>query len=332
LLYLLAALGLARDQMAWATQGRAWFTFGLLTSLGVLQLFFGYIENYSFAAAGVLIYLWLGVRALAGQTPLWLAAGALALTNALHPSTIILAPSLLYGGWVCLEKSRSQQNKVSLATLCSGSMAIVLPMAIVGLAIVGLMEWGGHGLATLISTDRPGGGDAHLFVPLWAVTTRWEHYTMFSWLHLRDFLNQQLLVAPVVLPGLAVVVMAVFLEKWSVSNTQNIPASGIPEAYNAIPHAAPKGHPRTPHSMFLLLATFAYLFFVWVWNPDYGGQRDWDLFSLAAIPAALLLATTLPRRFADPRYLQAGTIPLLMLQWLHSAAWLYQNTLPWEWP
>ena len=26
-----------------------------------------------------------------------------------------------------------------------------------------------------------------------------------------------------------------------------------------------------------------------LWNPDYGGQRDWDLFSLA-IPATLLLA------------------------------------------
>lgn len=52
----------------------------------------------------------------------------------------------------------------------------------------------------------------------------------------------------------------------------------------------------------------------------------------AALPAALWLAATLPRRFADPRYLSAGIIPLLMLQWFHLAAWLYQNTLPWDWP
>ena len=99
--------------------------------------------------------------------------------------------------------------------------------------------------------------------------------------------------------------------------------------------AQPTSPPATPHSpsvLFLLIATVAYLLFVWVWNPDYGGQRDWDLFSLSAMPATVLLATTLARRFADQRYLQAGTIPLLMLQWLHLAAWVYQNTLPWTWP
>ena len=77
----------------------AWVTFGLLTSLGLIQLFFGYVENYSFAAVGVLAYLWLGLGVLDGKRPLWLAAGVLAVTNATHPSTVILAPSLLYLGW-----------------------------------------------------------------------------------------------------------------------------------------------------------------------------------------------------------------------------------------
>ncbi|MEZ4555040.1 MAG: hypothetical protein R2854_01060 [Caldilineaceae bacterium] len=77
----------------------AWLTYGLLVSLGLLQLFFGYVENYSFAAVGVLAYLWLGLRVPAGASPLWLAATVLAVTNATHPSTIVLAPSLLYLGW-----------------------------------------------------------------------------------------------------------------------------------------------------------------------------------------------------------------------------------------
>ncbi len=310
LLYLVATLGLAREQ--WVAS--AWLTFGLLASLGILQLFFGYVENYSFAAAGVLLYLWLGLRTLAGKTPLWITASVLALTHALHPSTLVLAPSLLYCGWHSLRtiqvigRNNRRQRTVLLIILSIG-----LPMLLVGLGVVGLMESGGHGIRMLISTDRPGGGDARPFVPLWAITTRWEHYTMFSWLHLRDFLQQQLLVAPVVLPSLLVVLIATLAEWRAKQKTE------VTEGYNSIIH-------------FLLLASFCYLLFTWVWNPDYGGQRDWDLFSLAAIPTALLLVATLTKRFADQRYLQAGTIPLLMLQWLHLAAWIYQNTRPWQWP
>ncbi|MBX3013886.1 MAG: hypothetical protein KF832_20355 [Caldilineaceae bacterium] len=69
-----------------------------------------------------------------------------------------------------------------------------------------------------------------------------------------------------------------------------------------------------------------------MWNPDYGGQRDGDLFSLATMPTTLWLVMLLARQFMDLSDLQAGTIPLLMLQWFHLTAWIYQNTLPWAWP
>lgn len=315
LFYLLAALGLVRDQKG----GPGWLSFGLLASLGVLQLFFGYIENYSFVAAGILLYLWLGLRVITGQAPLWLAASLLALTHAFHPSTIILAPSLLYLGWIDWQKQAHHQNKSPWSAVLSAGAALLLPMFIGGLAVIGLMEWGGHGLAALVSTDRPGGGDGRPFVPLWTTTTRWEHYTMFSWLHLRDFLNQQLLVAPVVLPGLVLVALAGLSEKLRFRLTKEPTTDNV-------------GSSTAQAVQFLLLAALSYQLFIWLWNPDYGGQRDWDLFSLAAIPAALLLTTTLARRFADPHYLLGGAIPLLMLQWLQLAVWVYQNTLPWDWP
>jgi len=309
LLYLGAAFRLACEQRV----APSWLTFGLLTSLGVLQLFFGYIENYSFAAAGILLYLWLGLRTIAGKTPLWITASALALTHAFHPSTVVLAPSLLYCGWHCLRipQPKPRNNRQWRAVLLI-ILSIGLPMLLVGLGVVGLMESGGHGIDVLTSSDRPGGGDARPFVPLWAISTRWEHYTMFSWLHLRDFLQQQLLVAPVVLPSLLLVLIATLAPWYTKSKLDDAQPSAV--------------------LRFLLLAAFGYLLFTWVWNPDYGGQRDWDLFSLAAIPTSLLLAATLTKRFSDQRYLQAGTIPLLMLQWLHLAAWVYQNTLPWQWP
>ena len=171
-LYLLVAMALSEDEEL----APAWLTYGLLVSLGLMQLFFGYIENYSFAVAGVLAYLWLGFGVLRGKRALWVAASILALTNATHPSTIILAPSLLYLGWH-IWRSR---NRSALSVV----LHIALPMLAVGITTFLWMEMSGHGLYALLNTDRPGGGDARWFVPLWATTTRWEHYTMFSWPHL----------------------------------------------------------------------------------------------------------------------------------------------------
>lgn len=299
MLYLGAALTVARRLQPTPR----WLTFGLLTSLGVIQLFFGYIENYSFAAAGILLYLGWGIAALHDEQPLWSAATALAITNALHPSTIILLPSLLYVGWVLAQKRNKSARFVVLY--------IGLPLTLVALATIGLMETGNHGIAALLSTDRPGGGDARFFVPVWTTTTRWEQYIMFSWLHLRDLINQQLLVAPVVLPALLII------GPWLFSPNQ-------------IEEQPPRKVDATVR--FLAIATLSHWLLIWTWNPDYGGQRDWDLFSLAAIPAALLLAVALPRRLSHPRYLQGGAIGLLMLQCLQTVAWIYQNTLPWNWP
>ncbi|MEZ4862333.1 MAG: hypothetical protein R3C14_13540 [Caldilineaceae bacterium] len=316
-LYLAAAVAVTRV----LAPAPAWLTFGLLASLGVIQLFFGYVENYSFVAAAILIYLWLGLATLQRRAPLWLAATALALANALHPSTVILAPTLLYCGWVVVGPKSTAQLRWWQAT-----SAIFVPMLLIGGATVGMMEAGGHGLRALFTSDRPGGGDAHLFVPLWQITTRWEHYTMFSWLHLRDFLNEQLLVAPIILPGLLLGLLTIIATRGS--------PLGAPPATSDSPPANSQQPTANSHSLhFLTLATAAYLLFTWVWNPDYGGQRDWDLFSLAAIPTALLFALWIPRLFLhDRRALQAALIPLLVLQCLHTAAWIYQNTLPWAWP
>jgi hypothetical protein len=356
LLYLLAALALSRS-LARHALVPAWLTYGLLATLGLLQLFFGYVENYSFAAALILIYLWLAARTLLDGRPLWHAATVLALANATHPSTIILSPSLLYLGWHtwragCASAPAAADPAGNVHA--SGTRAflrivlqIALPMVLIGGATFVWMEASGHGLFALLNTDRPGGGDASWFVPLWATTTRWERYTLFSWPHLRDWLNQQLLVAPAVLPALLITGGSLLLARVQTARTQGghtdgvggDPATVLPaEELPPLPagEARAPGGTLAPHrwglAAFLLVAAGFYALFTFAWNPDYGGQRDWDLFSLAAIPAALLLAVLLPPALPDKRALRAGALPLLVLQGWHTAAWIYQNTLPWQWP
>lgn len=336
ILYLLVVVRLARRKEL----APAWLTFGLLSSLGVLQLFFGYVENYSFAGAGVLTYLWLGLEVLQGRRPLWLAAALLSLLNATHPSTIVLTPSLLFLGRCCWRRGG--------LTVGRALLEIGLPVVLVAGGTIALMEVGGHGLTALLGGDRPGGGDGRWLVPLLATTTRWEHYTLFSWPHLRDFLNEQMLVAPVVLPGLLLLWLGTIrLGKRSGTDRGAVQDAGFAENtdfrrfYTFDRPRTAQGQSSEPassvscssgQSRFLLIAAICYWLFAWFWNPDYGGQRDWDLFSLSVIPGALLLVWWLPRFFALPPLLRAVGWPLVLLQALHSAAFVYQNRLPWQWP
>jgi hypothetical protein len=272
--------------------------FGLVITLGTTQLFFGYVENYTLMSLGMMIYLWLAWRCLQGRlTPIG-PATALAITHALHPSTVVLAPSLVYLGWVW-SRRRTQPGSGLTAV-----WQIALPMIVVAGGVIALMESGGHGLAYLVGEDRPGGGDGRWWVPLWKTTTRWEHYTMFSWEHVLDLVNEQLLLTPVGLPAL----LCLATLAW------------------------PRVRRGTAWTYLLGLATSAYLLFIWTWNPDYGGQRDWDLFAPAAIPLMLLLADRLTTALPDQEGSLQGGVILVAAQAFHTIAWVYQNTLPWSWP
>lgn len=167
-------------------------------------------------------------------------------------------------------------------------------------AVVALMTAGNHGLDALMGVDFPGGGDRKWFVPLFEVTTEWQHYTMFSWGHLVDIVNQQLMSGPVVWPGL--IILAAL-------------------AGRRIPW-------RDPAFRLLAVMALLYLLLTLVWNADYGGQKDWDLFSPAAVPAALLLAYTLPRALPDGDAQRKAAWALIVPQAVHTIAWIYQNTLP----
>ncbi|MGQ9667695.1 MAG: hypothetical protein ACUVWB_10310, partial [Anaerolineae bacterium] len=143
-----------------------------------------------------------------------------------------------------------------------------------------------------------------------------ERYTMFSWGHLLDWANEQLLVAPFSL----VLVLT------------------------ALATRAGRRALRQPAGLFLAVSALNYLLFISVWNPDYGGRRDWDLFAPAALPLTLL-AAYLWRGMADtaqeavddvPRLSQEALAEVALLvagvSAIFTAAWVYSNTVSWSWP
>jgi hypothetical protein len=174
---------------------------------------------------------------------------------------------------------------------------------LVFVGVLALMTAGGHGIDALLGVDFPGGGDRRWFVPLFHTATRWEHYTLFSPGHLVDIVNEQLLVAPAIWPALILVAVL---------------------AWRRLPW-------HDPVYRVLALCAGLYLLLTLVWNPDYGGQRDWDLFAPAAVPAALWLGYVLPRGLPERGALKAAAWALIASQAYHLIAWVYQNTLPWSW-
>jgi len=270
-----------------------WILFGLPVTLGTMQLFFGYPENYTIISLLMLFFFWLSWRFLQGKSSLWGPSIALALAMGFHPLMLTLQPALwllAWWGW----RRRGQRPWRLLIQL-------ILPPLVVGVGVLALMTAGGHGLAAFFGPEAPGGGDHRWWTPLFQATGKWEYYTMISRGHFMDILNQQWLSQPFTLVVLALLLIFVF-----------------------------KKLPRDSYSGFLLMAAGAFLFLIFTWNPDYGGQRDWDLFSIAAWPATLLLAYWLSRALSTPALLRSGLI-IITNQALYAAAWVFSNTRPWQW-
>ncbi|MGQ9668205.1 MAG: hypothetical protein ACUVWB_12920, partial [Anaerolineae bacterium] len=146
---------------------------GWVGTLGLMQFFFGYVENYVWMAVGVLAYLWLGMRAAAGRGRILWPAGVLGLTHAFHPSTILGLETSLVWLWL-----RGWAREARWRRRLRVTLQVVLPMLVILVGVVALMEAGGHGIQTLLGEDAPGGGDHRWFVPLTQPSTRWERYTM----------------------------------------------------------------------------------------------------------------------------------------------------------
>jgi hypothetical protein len=71
-----------------------------------------------------------------------------------------------------------------------------------------------------------------------------------------------------------------------------------------------------------------YVLFTWLWNPDYGARKDWDLFAPSAFVYSLFAGYVLVRLFSERDKLREAGLFVIAVSLLHTAAWVYTNTLP----
>lgn len=151
-----------------------WLT---IVAQGYVQLFFGYVENYSFYAVGVATYLWLALRHVRGAAPLLLPALALILCFALHLSSLVLGASFLVLMVAALARRESR------------------PRALLDLTVATVI-----GFVVVYAFTRAREGYNPLSTLLAMVRTAFAHESnrdyMLSGRHFRDFFNEQLLIGP----------------------------------------------------------------------------------------------------------------------------------------
>ena len=305
LLIFMSRLGRDRTEMVILT--------GLMVTTGSMQLFFGYVENYTIISLCLLVTLFLAWRALQGEIQLVWPVLGLSITNAFHPSTVFLWPGMLLLSWLCWQRGlisglrvMSSQSKIQnlKSKIPSWLLQTVLPPLVMGGSVLALMESGGHGLSALLGVDRPGGGDGIWFVPLFETTTQWQQYTMFSVAHILDWGNIHLLISPLGIP--LIVLAVVMVRRFQLMLFDN--------------------QADRDYATFLGLMAVMYILLTWLWNPDYGGRKDWDLFAPSAFVYTLLAAYLFVRLWADKQQLKETGLFIIVVSLLHTVSWIFTNT------
>jgi hypothetical protein len=204
---------------------------------------------------------------------------------------------------------------------------LVLPPLLVLAALSALMASGGHGPLALLTDDRPGGADAIWFVPLFGTTTKWQHYTLFSLGHFLDWGNEHVLISPFGLPLLLLALVNGRGITARIFARRGAPAEELSER-GEVPEQPGQGSERLVVT-FLTIASLFYILLTFVWNPDYGGRKDWDLFAPSAFVYTPLAAYLLVRQVKDRLELARSARLLIAASALFTAAWIYYNTIPW---
>jgi tetratricopeptide (TPR) repeat protein len=178
------------------------FIFSILVTMGANQLFFGYIESYSFVYVALLAYFFFGIRYLRQKSKFVWPCLFLLFAIGFHLAVFLLIPSLFFLGLAKVPESvKLKAKRVKFANLAS-SMGVILLIG-VGVYFLKTHTRGEPPQSLLIHPF----GDGESF------------YSFFSLAHLVDFVNHQILLSPVNL----VLWIALLILFWkSINHKENV--------------------------------------------------------------------------------------------------------------
>ncbi len=152
----------------------------VILTQGYAVMFFGYVENYTYHALAIILYLLASVWVVQRRLPLAAAAVALVVAMGVHLSAVLLLPSFVF--IVVTGLTRSDRRVDTAAGLAAFAAGVLFLDWLLGRLSPGFTLWGGVVQLFGVARETQGGGAG------------WSYF--FSATHLRDFFNEQFLIGP----------------------------------------------------------------------------------------------------------------------------------------
>ena len=154
-----------------------------VVTMGLMQLFFGYVENYTLMTTGMLLYIMTSLLYLNKKCDIALPSFCLSLTICLHTVAFPLVGSLAY---LIFAKTKARQKNPLYKNFVKSIAAFSLPL--IGLS--GMAIHLGYGPNVLLQETGQ-----QVFLPLLNQHAN-STYSILSVAHLFDFINEQILISP----------------------------------------------------------------------------------------------------------------------------------------
>jgi tetratricopeptide (TPR) repeat protein len=217
----------------------------IIITFGGSLLFFGYVESYSLYYLFAILYILFAVKFMLTKKGLWLASIFFALAIITHLTAAVLLPSILYLLYYSFKKIRP------------ASFTDRYPPLII--SIIPFLVLAGKEIQLRMSTTAVPSVSGGI-LPIFSLS----EYSVFSPLHLLDILNHVLLIAPVLIPLLAILIMG-----------KN------------------KTTEKSKIKIFAIITSVSFLLMLFLFDPKLGFARDWDLFTPVTAPLGLIVALSI---------------------------------------
>jgi len=238
----------------------------LIFSSGLIQLYFGYVESYSLATPIFLLSIGVSFAEYKNQKSLIMGQIVFFIACLFHMSLLAYFPAFLLTTVLILKSNKKSRNILAVA------ISIMIPVVAIIIAVVlNRIQFGSSFQSSIFD---------YMFISL---LPNDSGYWLFSISHLRDIINQLLLVSPA---AIVIIIASSPFRKLS---------------------------KKTPVYIFLLTLSGCGLAFLLLFNTAFGIGRDWDLFSSIAIPLNILAAYLLADKIKSESIKSTGIIFLPVL-------------------
>jgi len=257
----------------------------LIISFGGMQIFFGYVESYSLLYPATLLFILYAYRYLSEQSGMITTTIIFVLALSSHQSGWMLLPAYIYLLYI--------NYFVNKANDSTGKIKKGLPIIIILITVVILV---GIYIQQRIEYPQYQTGLSEMLLPFYSV----GEYSVFSFSHLLDIINEILLIAPIIL-----ILLLLF-----VRNEKSNRADKIGSSFR----------------LFFLLLLIPSIIFIFMFDPKLGMARDWDLFAtpMSIIGLVSILIAVSGKYFDNlSRYLKTVIIYAVFL---FASIWIVMNS------